>query len=444
MTQRCHGRGPRTGLAVHGGHGNPDWLGLVVACVLPLSLAGVRQRTGAARWFALVCTALAVAALALSGSRTSWIAVTVVLIIHAARGRATWRSAALVAAAFASASAFVVISGPHGWWRALAGRRALWAISGEVARAAFPVGVGSGGFAHAFIEAQGQVLSNMSLDAASLQFVNPTSAHNDWLQALVEGGAPLATLLAVTFAVSVVRLDARWRPGAASLAVIAVSALGDTPLSQPAVVTILGLTLAATPDRPVRARWIHRATLVASFLAVVALLPRAGRTWMATRVLTDARQSIGERRLAQLERAARIDSRHGEVLLELGLQQLARGQPRRALVSLERSRERLANVGTSVAIGNAHLELGQPQEALAAYDHALARHPALVRAHVNAGEVRRRVGRLREATAHLEAARELQPHHPTVVRLAERVRRDRITAETRRESSRPRDAYARP
>jgi tetratricopeptide (TPR) repeat protein len=92
----------------------------------------------------------------------------------------------------------------------------------------------------------------------------------------------------------------------------------------------------------------------------------------------------------------------------------------------------MANVGTDVALGNAHLGTGALGPAIAAYQAALARHPGSFRGHANLAEALRRQGRLAEATQHLEVARRLLPGHPKLAELAERLTRDRQEAEVRR------------
>jgi tetratricopeptide (TPR) repeat protein len=83
-----------------------------------------------------------------------------------------------------------------------------------------------------------------------------------------------------------------------------------------------------------------------------------------------------------------------------------------------------------VALGNALTRQGAGEQAIAAYRRALALHPTLFRAHANLAEVLRHHGALDEAARHLEAARQLQPHHPKLAQIAEQLRRDRIDAET--------------
>jgi tetratricopeptide (TPR) repeat protein len=199
-----------------------------------------------------------------------------------------------------------------------------------------------------------------------------------------------------------------------------VSALGDAPFQQPAVMALLATVLALTPESA--ARRSDRFLGWTAIAAVACALPFGVQSWLGARLVSRARDDLGlDARIALLEHAARIDPRSGEAALELGLARLEHGSAERAL----------ANVGTDVAIGNAHMQRGATAEAIAAYRRALGRHPALFRAHANLAEALRAEGELDEAERHLEAARELQPHHPKLAHIAEQLRRDRIDANTR-------------
>src|SRR5690606_38368590 len=130
-------------------------------------------------------------------------------------------------------------------------------------------------------------------------------------------------------------------------------------------------------------------------------------------------------------RAVRLAPWSGEAELAAGLAQLELGDPAAAAIHLERSRALFANVGTDVALGNAHAELGDDPPAIAAYRRALAKHPALFSAHANLAEILRRAGRLDEAEAHVTLARDRLPHDPKILVIAERIRQSRIDAATR-------------
>ncbi|MBI4955060.1 MAG: tetratricopeptide repeat protein [Myxococcales bacterium] len=113
------------------------------------------------------------------------------------------------------------------------------------------------------------------------------------------------------------------------------------------------------------------------------------------------------------------------------MDRLDAGDARGALADFAAARARFADVATLVAIGNAHYALGDLGAACHAYEEALAWNRGSFRAHANLAEARRAAGDLDAARLHLDAARSLQPFHPKVVTLAERLRRDRLEAETR-------------
>jgi len=78
--------------------------------------------------------------------------------------------------------------------------------------------------------------------------VNATTAHDDWLEVAAETGVPGLLLLAAAViggAAACLRDGARAE--AATLVAFAVSALGDSPLRQPAVLVPVALVLASAP-----------------------------------------------------------------------------------------------------------------------------------------------------------------------------------------------------
>jgi len=413
------------GIGLHGLHGNPNWLGLVLAATLPLQLEALARPGGrrAPRWWLGALSVVAsVPALLLSGSRVAWLALAVVAVVT---GRGKIRYLVVGGAALALL---------HGWLagdlsRSLAGRGWLWRSSLAAAARGLPLGHGMGDFSHAFLHAQGVRLGRMAPEEAVATFENATTAHQDWLQLACEGGPVAALLLLAVLGLAFVKLRHRWPAGAATVLAVAICGLGDAPLRQPAVVAVVCLVLGATPRLP--ARRLDGVVAVATLIGVVVVLPSATARWLGARQLTAARDLPLPDRLAQLRRAVAMDPRSGQAALALGLALLEGGDPRGALAELERSRERLANVGTEVAIGNAQLALGAPEPAIAAYRRALALHPALFRGHANLAEAYRVKGDLDRAATHLALARELLPNHPKLVRLAEQLRRDRIDAATR-------------
>jgi tetratricopeptide (TPR) repeat protein len=189
-----------------------------------------------------------------------------------------------------------------------------------------------------------------------------------------------------------------------------------------------------TSTRPlVLPRRIHQVAALAALAASAILLPTLVRRIGSQHALHGAERASD--RLDDprplLVRARRIDPTDGEAALGLGLAHLVEREPERALVELRVARARFADVGTSVAIGNAELALGRPLAAVASYREALRLDPGSFRARANLVEALRSAGELDSARAELAVARTLQPHHPKLEAIAERLRRSEVDDGTR-------------
>jgi tetratricopeptide (TPR) repeat protein len=402
------------GAPLHGLHGNPDWLGLCVVAALPLACHRLRAPM-------LVPVVVGVATLLASQSRSAWAGALVAAVLLL-RGRP--RALALGGGAVAVAAAVWFTDVGAAWQ----GRLWIWRHAWRALAEAPILGHGAGRFGFAYLDAQGQSLAALPLDVAAARFSNATTAHHDALHLAVEAGAPVSLALLAAFAFTAWRLRERWPAGAASLAAVAVAGLGDVALLQPAVVCLSALVLSAAPLEPRRSDGLFALVALA---AAAALLPEAIGSWTAERRLTRARAAPLAERRSILTQAAAQAPRHGELALELGLTHLALGDAEAALPWLGRSRARFANVGTDVAAGNAELALGHDDEAIAAFERALAWHPARFAAQLNLAEALRRRGDLEGARAHLAAARDLQPNHPKLRALADALRRSEADAATR-------------
>jgi len=163
-----------------------------------------------------------------------------------------------------------------------------------------------------------------------------------------------------------------------------------------------------------------RTVVALGLAAAAALLPIAGTTWLGARAASQARDADPERKIALLARAAQVDPRSGEIAFAAGVAHLERGEPAAAVAELERSRALLPQIATDVAIGNAHLIMGDADAAATAYRRALRRDPGSFRAHTNLAVALRRLGRDDDAELHLRAARRIWPHHPVLAEIAER------------------------
>lgn len=437
--------GGTRGIALHGGHGNGNWLGLVLAVTLPLSagFAKTARDRGAPWWAAAVVGAgLQLPALVLASSRVAWVACAAsfaVAVWLTLTFSTTWRriatSVVIVLVLTVATWSVRKLDGDdenrieQGASRSIAGRVWIWDASFEAGKAALPLGTGIGGFAHAYLDAQGTSLAELPVTEASRRFQNATTAHQEWIQAFVETGPVGLALLALALGSALVdALRRREAMEAGTWAALMVCCFGDSPLRQPAVVLLMGLCFAAQ-----RRRWWKRPTpaLGITFVASSLLLGLGMAGWLACRWETAARDALPSDREAWLERALRLDDRSGQPALSLGLWWVETGDARRALPLLLESRDRLANVGTDVAIGNAWMQLGEPANAERSYERALRRHPGSFRAHANLVEALRAQGKLERAEEHMHMARKLYPGHPKLAEMEEELRRARQERDAR-------------
>lgn len=474
-----------SGMQLEGAQGNPNWLGLLLAVALPLSLdaARVHLRARRARLAALTAVLVLVELVALyaSHSRVAWLATLVALPVVFLR-RATPRGRVVVAAAAvalvagivgvalarhdratASASSVGAAGKPRGGHAAhashaahaepeldaappsheaheaplgvaLEGRLAIARTSAVAALAELPFGAGLGRFGHVYLAAQGASLASLPPREASRRFLNATTAHDEWLQLAVESGPFAPLLLLAAFALAArAHVRARCSAAAAALVACAICALADSPLRQPAVVIVVALAFAALPHRALAlaaSESVRRARalpLIMLALAALALAP-ATRGYLAARLRTQARDALPEARLALLSKSARVDPGSGEAALDLGLARLEAGDADGALGALRRSRRLLANMGTSIAIGNAELARGRADLAEPEYRAALAESPGSLRAHADLAEALRQLGKLDDAEAHARVALAVSPGDARVRELVDRIHRDRMEA----------------
>lgn len=470
------------GLGIHGGHGNPNWLGLILALTLPLSidLAASFRRESARAWgFFAMLAAVQVPALILARSRVAWAATLAGFVIWVFVSGALGKKRAIAAGGAAIAIAIAVATGlavaPPSFSaqnaniendsvvndsdtpvaEAWEGRVWIWRASADAAVRELPFGAGLGDFADAYLDAQGERLADFSPKIASRRFLNATTAHSDWIEVAVNSGLPALFFLAGAFVAALgSAIRGRRSADAAALFAFAVCAAGDSPLAQPGFVMPFALLLGASSieldvnpvgssrNEPVQKNLGRRAISIAYPRAAgliglgcaALLLSVAASTWLGARKLTQAREGLlPEERIKTIAAAAKIDPRNGETALALGLAYLEIGDATSALSELQRSRALLANIGTDIAIGNAHLLAGKPdasERAAAAYRRALARHPGSFRAHVNLAEALIEMGARGEAEEHLAAARSIYPGHPKLALVTERLRKATIDAES--------------
>lgn len=415
------------GIARHGGMGNPNWLGLTLACALPLVVVHAYRARGGERAAAAVTVVLGLVGLIVAESRVALLAIAIVLLA-AAIGRLppSRRARALLLAAIVGV-ALAFVAAPR-WAEPVGGRLWLSSVSLDAWLRAPLLGHGGGAFPEAFLAAQAERLGGLPLERAARDYLFVTTAHGDWLQLAVEGGVVALALGLLAFLVGITTAT---RGSASAVAVVALCMLGDAPLRQPAVVLILALALSDTRALP-RLR-DRRDPLLAVTLtvALASLLPQASLQWLAERTAHDARDAEPSDRHDALERARRIAPWWSEPAFDAGLAALDLDQPERALAAFDDAQAAgMVGPALHVARGNALVRAGRPSEAMTSYRAALSLHPASFRAHVNLAEAARLAGDVVLAERHLGLARDLWPHHPKLAVIADALRRTAIHATT--------------
>lgn len=410
------------GLALHGGHGNPNWAGVVLALSAPGAVAFAGR---AGRGAQLAVGVLVGAALALTWARVAWLAIAVgalagALLARRARprrpgARAPWLALGLGVALCLASVTLVRRVAPttQPWSQALAGRVFIWRVSADVALARAPFGAGTGSFAAEYLSEQGRALAPLSPAAAARRFSNATSAHSEYLDAAVERGAPGVALYLGVLLLALIGLvrAAAW-DGAATVITLAVASTAESALSLPAVVIVLVPWLAvASAETPRLSLPEHLVALVTIVLTAASLPGSLGR-WRSERAVSGSLDAGPVERFAALDRAVRLSPTNGEAWLERGLLAQQVGASEAAVADLTLSYELLPNVGTLIALGNVALANGRPGAAATRYEQALALHPGSLRAHAGLALARVRLGSLDSARAHLSAAREIAPGTP--------------------------------
>ncbi len=443
------------GFGIHAGQGNPNWLGLLVAIALPLSLDADAQDSRQVRVLSWLSVVAQVVALFLAHSRVGWVAAGLAVAMAVASAvRLRQRS---MVPTFAALAVGLALSGaiaardrgseaaPKGVHavnslveptdkptdappiRAIEGRMWIWRSSLEGARQSLPLGAGLGGFGHAYLDAQGQRLATMNPRSAARQFVNATTAHQDFLQVAVESG-PLAGLALLGCLALAVRafLRARWVAGAGAIVALSVCMMGDSPLRQPAPCVLAALVLAALPrGAPVALpKWLNYLS-IGALAGLGVLLMLATQAWLGTRLLTAAERADPVKRATLLARATSIAPKLGEAHLSRGLHALSIGQLSESSSCLMKADVLLANVGTRTAIGEARLAEGS-SAASDAFLSALAWNPGSLRARMGLAESYKRARKLDGAEEQARIAVSLAPGEPRAIELYESIVMDRI------------------
>lgn len=243
-------------MRVYGTLGNPNFVGVLMATSLPLTLATIAGSAHLHRW-PLAVAALAPQALALmaTGSRGAVLGLSAAVAVYASLRWSRGFAVGLVAVAV-FAGAAIGISPARPIDTTAAGRVHLWRIVAPHATDAPMTGLGPGAVELRFPAWQRTAARGGVRDP---RFAGLTDhVHNDYLEALVERGVPgLLTLLLPIAAVGAgaVRVGRQASPvlagTAAATAAGAACALVDFPLARPAelawwwLAVVLALQVAA-------------------------------------------------------------------------------------------------------------------------------------------------------------------------------------------------------
>jgi O-antigen ligase len=341
---------------------------LALAALAPLAWSRSWSRRQTTRWLSRGVSVGVVVTVALSGSRGAVAAMVVGALVFA-WGVVGARARAVLAGGVALVGVAVGVAGPRrvvgvisGWlepdgaraWAyddVLSGRSAIWAHATDVVARAPWVGVGPGGFEHAF-----------AVGWRGARFTNVSHAHQELLQLVIEHGAVVAAGVVVAVGVAAARAarhpDAATARGSsllgwlASAAVLAVGCTVDFPLRIGAVAVlaavVLGVLVGAKPSAR-GARWNQAASwgVAALGVAAVALVARVvaapdhpffGSADAAFVASEEARRAGDP---AAAVAAARVGLGRAPIAargwFELGSSQLARGDRLAAIGALQRA-----------------------------------------------------------------------------------------------------------
>lgn len=236
-------------MRVYGTLGNPNFVGVLMASSVPVTLAVLAGASSqAARRVAMVALAAQATALVATGSRGAVLGLAAAVSVYAVlRWSRPVRIGLVAAAAFAALA--VVVSPARPIDTTAAGRLYLWRIVAPHAWDAPVAGQGPGAVALHFPEWQRLAARDGVRDR---RFAGLTDhVHNDYLEALVERGVPGLVTVCAPLIVLFVGMT-RWpRPAspvlsgaAAAVAAGAACALVDFPFARPAELTIWWVAVA--------------------------------------------------------------------------------------------------------------------------------------------------------------------------------------------------------
>jgi O-antigen ligase len=246
--------GPR--MRMYASLGNPNFVGAVLAALLPLAIVAASRRRR--RALAMCMLIVQAAALGATGSRGAWLGATAGLGALAASWRPPSRRVLTVAAVLVAAAGLAVVIGPtRPVATTLRGRFYIWSVAAPHAADHLLVGYGRGAVASQYPRWEADRL-RQGLDEDVRRYAAPQRhLHNDYLEALIDLGAPGALAwLCVIVSAAAASLRA---PGhsvqdiagaGAGIVALAVVALVDFPFARPVESFVFWTLVACTTARP--------------------------------------------------------------------------------------------------------------------------------------------------------------------------------------------------
>lgn len=345
----------------------PNGFGLLMAAGVIAWLSVAR------RVVAIPVSAILLSALVLNGSRGAALALVGVGMAALWLRWPTWRTAALAAPVLALAVVFAAALDTG----STSGRWMIWNISAQMALDHASSGVGHGRFGVEYLPAQAAWLAEAPELAHKAAHIR--QAHNEHLQAFVEGGLPGGLLFAAVWLAVGLRL--RRNAAAAIVGLVWLHGLVDSPLHVlPTAMLAYGLIPAATrwPERfaHMPSNGVVRGVLAVATLALLVIPIRQGQRYAGYRFWQQGKDHATAwnwpAAVQAYERALVRLPAQGELQFHLGAAMVHQGDPAEGLRYLEMAKQRHADRNIWLSTAHAHLVLGETsaaeREALTARD----------------------------------------------------------------------------
>jgi tetratricopeptide (TPR) repeat protein/O-antigen ligase len=417
---------------------------------LPFVFHAAPGRTGAAKLLAATCAGSVIAAILLCQSRTAYMGL---VFEGAALSAAVWKGGArrmfvvpaLLSLLLVGAALGVSLAAARGEGgiasrtredlsARVSGRKLTWMVAADMARAHPLLGTGAGGFAFHYIDHEGRVLSRVPLErflpVRELTFF----AHDEFLQALCEGGPVGILLLAAGVLLTLWMLGRRAcgppQDGEALAAFISMAGflppiLLDFPLRVPPTALFLPILAAfaggdAPAPCPRALRWIRP---LWGLLALAAALGLASDS-LSSRTLKSA---LGEDQMggptagALYDRGIALALRKGEGLSMKGSYILRVGDPAAGEALLLRSLGTFRDPLTYENLGRLYLSQRRFDEAVSMFRFSRSAGIHYFQDTCDMAKTLAASGRVQEALGTLREILRLFPKNPALRRTAAEI-----------------------